>query len=58
MVGQPLDDVSGPAVLEAKLMGGVDWDGEVRIQNSGGGFYLKDYLSQSNFSCNTFLNYL
>jgi hypothetical protein len=36
----------------------VNWDGEVRFQNFGGGAYLKEYLSQSNFSCNTFLNYL
>jgi hypothetical protein len=33
------------------LMGmGVDLDGEVKVRHSGGGFYMKDYLKESNFN--------
>jgi hypothetical protein len=46
-------DASRPAVLEEKLMGvGVAWDKDVRVQDSGGAFHMKGYLTQSNFSYN------
>lgn len=51
--GQPGDCVSSPEVLEWMLMGlRVNQGGEVSIQNFDGGFYVKDYLSQSNCNCN------
>jgi hypothetical protein len=54
-----MDYDSNPAVLEGKLMGlGLDQDGEVRVQNSGGGFYMEGYLRQSISITIKFIGYL
>jgi hypothetical protein len=46
-----VDDANSSVVLERKLMElDVGLVGDVGVQNSGGGFYINDYLCQS-FPC-------